>query len=90
MPGDDKARRLSRRGVVRASGGPLREVKIELGVVVLVIISAYFLTLGLDLAAWQEALGVLVVASLGAGWVVLRARAVARRRVAEGGGHGGL
>ncbi len=90
MPGDEKAGRLSRRGVVRASGGPLREVKVELGVVVLLMVSAYFLTLGLDIPAWQEVLGVLVVASLGAGWVMIRARALARRRLAEEGEHGNL
>ncbi|MBK1728213.1 hypothetical protein [Halorhodospira halophila] len=76
--------------MVRASGGPLRDAKIELGVVVLLVVAVYFLTLGLDIAAWQEVVGVLAAACLGGGWVALRVRVLARRRLAEGREHGNL
>ncbi len=70
---------LSRRGVVRANAGPLREVKVELGIVLLLVLLAYTASLGLSLPPWQEALGLLGIASAGAGWIVLRTRQAGRR-----------
>lgn len=92
MLADNKRKSLSRRGVVRASGGPLREVKVELGVVVLMAAATYLVTWGVELAPWQEVVAVLVAASVGAGWIVMRTRAAASRAMAarEGRHHGSL
>lgn len=79
MPSEGKPESLARRGVVRASGGPLRDVKVELGVVFVLVLGVYFLTLGLDLGRWQELAAVAGAAVLGALWVVLRTRREARR-----------
>ncbi|MBK1734261.1 hypothetical protein CKO15_02980 [Halorhodospira abdelmalekii] len=70
---------LPRRGVVRASGGPLRDVKIELGVVILLVVSVWLITLGIDAAPWWELIAVLGASSLGAAWVMWRARRRARQ-----------
>lgn len=70
---------LSRRGIVRVDAGPLREVKVELGVVLLLIVGVVFFTIGWDGPPWIEVLILFGASTAGAGWIAVRARQVAAR-----------
>ena len=83
MPGEKRAQSLPQRGVVRANGGPLRSVKLDLGVVLLLMAGALLASYGVEAPPWQEVLGVLGAGSLGAAWIALRARGAARRLMTE-------
>ncbi len=81
---------LPRRNAAQASGDPLREVKIELGVVLLAVVAIYALTLRLAMPAWKEALIVLVSALLGALWIIGRTWCLVRRQESGFTDHGEL
>ncbi len=80
---------LARRGVVRASGGPLRDVKVELAVVVVLLVTIFLFTVGWDGPPWLEVLLLFAASAAGAGWVAWRARRVAARVLAQRGNDGG-
>lgn len=79
----DKRHSLSRRGVVRANGGPLREVKVELGLVVLLVVAVWLITVGWDGPPGLELAIVATTSILGALWIVWRSRRAYRRWRAE-------
>ncbi len=85
MAVSDERDTLARRGVVRASGGPLREVKVELAVVLLLLLTVLLFTVGWDGPPWLELLLVFGSSVAGAGWIVWRAHRVSARVLAARG-----
>lgn len=78
----NEAQSLAQCRVVRASGGPLREVKVELGIVLMILICIWFVSMGVDAAQWLEIVSLLGASSCGAGWVAWRTRRRARQIMA--------
>lgn len=71
-----------------ANAGPLREVKVELGVVILIVICIWLVTLGVDAALWLETLCLFAFSSGGGLWIAWRARQRAQQIMATEREHG--
>lgn len=73
---------LARRMVVRASSGPLREVKVELGIVIMILICIWLVTLGVNAAPWLEIVVLFGASCCGAGWIISRSKRRAEQLMA--------
>ncbi|MCG5548463.1 hypothetical protein [Halorhodospira halochloris] len=79
---NDRPKSLARRTVVKASAGPLREVKVELGIVIMILICIWLVTLGVDGPPWLEVVLLFGASCCGAGWIMWRASRRAKQVLA--------
>ncbi|HKJ96088.1 MAG TPA: hypothetical protein VKA32_10730 [Gammaproteobacteria bacterium] len=84
-PDEDRARSVSR-GSDEGSASAFDDVKVELGVVLIIAVGAFMVMAKVDAPAWAEILGLAAVGFGCGGWIAARTRGVVRRIERERGG----
>lgn len=80
MSGSNRRRSLARALTRKIADSPFNPVKFELGVILLVCIGFALVLSGLDTSPRFDAAILAAVASVGAGWLILRVRQVLDRQ----------
>ncbi|MBA1148084.1 hypothetical protein H0Z60_13600 [Ectothiorhodospiraceae bacterium WFHF3C12] len=88
MQNDDRARSLAREPGTASRRGGFTDIKLELGVIMLICIAVGIGVLALDYPNWLELLVLGAVGFVCGGWLALRTRSVVSEQGRREGEHG--